>query len=194
MPQAHKIALEDLAEGAPIRRYGQVIGYAAQPIAKGSWVNEDLIRLPMAPELDELPLATATPAPPPALAGYTFEGFRNPDGSAGTKNLLGISTSVQCVTGVVDHAVRRIESELLPRFPNVDGVVALNHAYGCGVAISAPGAEIPIRTLQNLALNPNLGGAVMVVGLGCEKLHPAAPAASGSCGNARRPLHRGPTR
>jgi galactarate dehydratase len=60
----------------------------------------------------------------------------------------------------------------LPRFPNVDDVVALEHTYGCGVAIDAPGAEIPIRTLRNIGLNPNFGGEVMVVSLGCEKLQP----------------------
>ena len=49
---------------------------------------------------------------------------------------------------------------------------ALTHNYGCGVAINAPLAIVPIRTLQNLALNPNFGGEVMVVGLGCEKLVP----------------------
>ncbi|MDR3436490.1 galactarate dehydratase [Telmatospirillum sp.] len=172
VPQAHKVALEDLAEGAPIRRYGQVIGTALRSIAKGSWINETMVRLPTAPDFADLPLATARPATQPPLEGYSFEGFRNPDGSAGTKNLLGISTSVQCVAGVVDHAVKRIKDELLPRFPNVDDVIALNHAYGCGVAINAPNAVVPIRTLQNLALNPNLGGAVMIVALGCEKLQP----------------------
>ena len=172
VPQAHKIALEDLEKDAPIRRYGQVIGYATKPIAKGRWIDETMVRLPTPPAFENLPLATATPKPLPPLEGYTFAGFRNPDGSAGTKNLLGISTSVQCVAGVVDHAVKRIKDELLPRFPNVDDVVALNHAYGCGVAIDAPNAVIPIRTLQNLALNPNLRGAVMIVGLGCEKLRP----------------------
>ena len=60
----------------------------------------------------------------------------------------------------------------LPKYPNVDAVVALTHAYGCGVAIAAPLAAVPIRTLQNLAKNPNFGGEVMVVGLGCEKLLP----------------------
>jgi galactarate dehydratase len=67
-------------------------------------------------------------------------------------------------------AIRRIKQELLPRYPNVDDVVGLTHAYGCGVAINAPEAVVPIRTLQSLAQNPNFGGAVMVVGLGCEKL------------------------
>jgi galactarate dehydratase len=172
VPQAHKIALENLAEDAPIRRYGQVIGYASRAIAKGSWITEDIVRLPTPPDFDNLPLATASPHPLPPLDGYTFEGFRNPNGSAATKNLLGISTSVQCVAGIVDHAVKRIKDELLPHFSHVDDVVGLNHAYGCGVAINAPDASIPIRTMQNLALNPNLGGAVVVVGLGCEKLQP----------------------
>src|SRR6185436_10971241 len=79
---------------------------------------------------------------------------------------------VQCVAGVLDFAVRRIKAELLPQYPNVDDVVGLEHTYGCGVAIDAPGAEIPIRTLRNISLNPNFGGEVMVVSLGCEKLQP----------------------
>ncbi len=87
--------------------------------------------------------------------------------------MLGISTTVQCVAATVDFAVKRIKAELLPRYPNVDDVLALNHTYGCGVAINAPGSEIPIRTLRNLSLHPNLGGAPMVVSLGCEKLQPA---------------------
>jgi galactarate dehydratase len=122
--------------------------------------------------MDKLPLATKVPPPQEPLVGYTFEGYRNADGTVGTKNLLGISTSVQCVSGVVEYAVKRIRDELLPRYPNVDDVVALNHTYGCGVAITAPGAAIPIRTLRNIARNPNFGGAPMVVSLGCEKMMP----------------------
>jgi galactarate dehydratase len=86
--------------------------------------------------------------------------------------LLAITTTVQCVAGVVDHAVRRIREQLLPLYPHVDDVVGLEHSYGCGVAIDAPDAVIPIRTLRNISLNPNFGGEVMVVSLGCEKLQP----------------------
>lgn len=172
VPQGHKVALTDLAQGESIIRYGEVIGYAVHPIAKGAWIEESLVVLPTPPELDELPLATKVPAPLPPLEGYTFEGFRNADGSVGTKNLLGISTSVQCVAGVVNYAINKIKAELLPKYPNVDDVVAVNHNYGCGVAINAPEAVVPIRTIRNLALHPNFGGQVMVVGLGCEKLLP----------------------
>jgi len=173
VPQGHKVALADVAEGAPVVRYGEVIGRAARTIARGNWIDESLVLLPEPPSLDDLPLATSPAPEPPPLDGYTFDGFRNEDGSVGTKNVLGITTtSVQCVAGVTDLLVRRIKEELLPRYPNVDDVVALNHTYGCGVAINAPAAVVPIRTLQNLTRNPNFGGEVMIIGLGCEKLEP----------------------
>ncbi len=172
VPQGHKVALVDLAQGAAIVRYGEVIGYAERDIAQGCWIEESLVRLPSAPALDTLPLATNVPAPQAPLDGFSFEGYRNADGSVGTKNILAISTSVQCVAGTVDFVVRLIKEKLLPKYPNVDDVVGLNHAYGCGVAINAPAAIIPIRTLQNLVLNPNFGGEVMIIALGCEKLQP----------------------
>src|SRR5947209_13842538 len=86
--------------------------------------------------------------------------------------MLGIATTVQCVAPTVDYAVRRIRAELLPRFPNVDDVVAITHTYGCGVAIDAPGAAIPIRTLRNISVHANAGAWPMLVSLGCEKLQP----------------------
>lgn len=173
IPEAHKVALTDLPTGAPIIRYGVTIGYAQKPILQGSWVHEGLVATPDAPDLNSLPLATAVPQPLPALDGYTFQGYRNPDGTVGTKNILGISTTVQCVAASVDYAIRRIKTEILPHYPNVDDVIAITHNYGCGVAINAPGAEIPIRTLRNLSLNPNLGGTPLVVSLGCEKMQPS---------------------
>ncbi|WP_316862888.1 galactarate dehydratase [uncultured Cohaesibacter sp.] len=172
VPFGHKVALADIASGGPVIRYGEVIGIAKQPLAKGAWVNEHMIELPEPPALESLKAPVVPPKALPPLEGYTFEGYRNADGSVGTRNVLGISMSVQCVAGVVEHAVRRIREELLPLYPNVDDVVALNHSYGCGVAINAPDAVIPIRTIKNIALNPNFGGEVMVVGLGCEKLRP----------------------
>jgi galactarate dehydratase len=173
IPEAHKVALTDIPQGAPILRYGVVIGNAEVDIKKGSWVHEGLMSLPAAPPLDQLPWATAVPGSQPPLEGHTFDGFVNDDGSVGTKNILGIATTVQCVSATVEFAVRRIRSEILPRYPNVDDVIAITHPYGCGIAMNAPGSEIPIRTLRNLSLNPNLGGAPMVVSLGCEKLQPA---------------------
>jgi galactarate dehydratase len=172
VPQGHKLALVDIAAGEPVRRYNVAIGYAMRDIAAGSWVHERLLQLPSARALEGLPMATVPAAELPPLHGCTFDGFVNADGSVGTRNLLAITTTVQCVAGVVDHAVRRIREQLLPLYPHVDDVVGLEHSYGCGVAIDAPDAVIPIRTLRNISLNPNFGGEVMVVSLGCEKLQP----------------------
>jgi len=172
VPQGHKVALVDIPAQRAVLRYGIAIGYALKDIPAGSWVHERLLQMPLARGLDNLPIATVKPAPLPPLEGYTFEGYRNADGSVGTRNILAITTTVQCVSGVVEFAVERIKAELLPKFPHVDDVVGLEHTYGCGVAIDADGAEIPIRTLRNISLNPNFGGEVMVVSLGCEKLQP----------------------
>ena len=189
VPQGHKVALEAIPEGRPVVRYGVTIGHVLRDILAGGWVNEQAIRMPLAPLLSDLPIANrAHPALPP-LDGYTFQGFRNPDGSVGTRNILAITTTVQCVSGVVEFAVRRIKQELLPRFPNVDDVIGIEHTYGCGVAIDAPGAAVPIRTLRNISRNPNFAGTTMVVSLGCEKLQPdrllppgALPGQHGSSG------------
>jgi galactarate dehydratase len=180
VPQGHKVVLADLAEGDPVRRYNVVIGHAACALPRGSWVSEQVLRMPPARTLDDLPVATIKPAPQPPLEGYSFMGYRNADGSVGTRNILAITTTVQCVSGVVDFAVQRIKQQLLPKYPNVDDVVGLEHSYGCGVAIDAPGAEVPIRTLRNISKNPNFGNAVMVVSLGCEKLPPTRLFPAGS--------------
>ena len=171
IPQAHKIALKDIEKGGSIIRYGVVLGYAKDPIKKGQWINERMLDLPTPPDVDEMEFATniVTELPEPPVS--TWMGYKNPwDGPAGTRNILGISTTVQCVTGVLNVAVERMKKELLPKYPNVDDIVPINHAYGCGVAINAPEAKVPIRALKNLSKHPNFGGQLMVVSLGCEKL------------------------
>ncbi len=173
IPQAHKIVVTPIAVGEPILRYGQTIGRANRTLERGVWAREEYIDLPPAPGLDNLSLATAVPQPQAPLSGYTFEGYRNPDGSVGTRNVLAISTTVQCVAPTVQYAVRRIQAEVLPRYSNVDDVIGLTHNYGCGVAIDAPGAAVPIRTLRDISLHANAGAWPLVVSLGCEKLQPA---------------------
>ncbi len=179
VPQGHKVSLRPIPAGAEVLRYGVVIGRALKDIPAGAWVHERLLDMPQARGLTGLPGPVGTATLPP-LEGYSFQGYRNADGSVGTRNLLAITTTVQCVAGVLEVAVQRIRDELLPQYPHVDGVVGLEHGYGCGVAIEAPGAEIPIRTIRNIALNPNFGGEVMVLSLGCEKLQPTRLLPEGS--------------
>lgn len=172
IPQAHKIALCDIPKGGEIIRYGVVLGYAIQNIKKGDWINEHMLELPESPSLDDMEYGTnlvpVENLPMPTRTSWM--GYKNTEGPAGTRNLLGIVTTVQCAAGVMKVAVERIKKELLPKYPNVDGVVAVTHPYGCGVAINAPLAHIPIRAIANVIRHPNFGGQIMVVGLGCEKL------------------------
>lgn len=172
IPMGHKVALEDMPKGSSVIRYGQVIGYTNSDVAKGSWLNEINIDMPQPPELQDIPYKKPTTTDATPLEGYTFQGFRNADGSVGTKNVLAITESVQCVAGIANYVTAKIRQELLPRYPNVDGVVALSHNYGCGIAIDAPAAIIPIRTIKHIARNPNFGNETMIIGLGCEKLRP----------------------
>ncbi|MBM1105838.1 galactarate dehydratase [Aurantibacter crassamenti] len=172
VPMGHKVALKDIQAGGEIIRYGQKIAYAIKTLKAGSWVNELNISLPDPPILDLISIGENSFPKIEKLTGYTFEGYLNKDGSVGTKNVLGITTSVQCVAGLTEYVVSKIKKELLSKYSNVDDVVGLTHSYGCGVAINAPAAIIPIRTIKNIATNPNFGGEVMVLGLGCEKLRP----------------------
>ncbi len=212
IPMGHKVALKTLNEGDEVIRYGQVIGYANKFIEKGSWINESNINLPQPPDLEQIqytaPVATVAltldggtkistnQILPPSGGRGGFMGYRNADGSVGTKNILGITTSVQCVAGITNYVENKIRKELLPLYPNVDDVVAFNHSYGCGIAIDAPAAIIPIRTIRNIAQNPNFGGEIMIIGLGCEKLRPerllpTAPPAPDGGANTPLPIGEG---
>ena len=172
IPFGHKVALHNISTGEKIIRYDQVIGLSNKMIMRGEWIRESKVDLPESPDLDSIELNDDNLPLPEPLKGYTFKGFRNQDGSAGTKNVLGISTSVSCVSGFTNYIAEKIKKELLDKYPNVDDVVPLNHSYGCGVAIDAKGSEIPVRTLRNISSNPNFGNVVMIIGLGCEKLLP----------------------
>ena len=170
IPQAHKIALQPCPTGTEVVRYGVVLGTTTEDIPKGGWINETNLKMAPAPDLDKLEFAKKIAKDLPAPPVKTWMGYRNPNGGpAGTRNVLAINTSVQCVAGVVNVAIRRIKSELLPKYPHVDNVIAINHPYGCGVAIDAPEAKVPQRIIRNIATHPNFGGVFMLVGLGCEK-------------------------
>ena len=106
VPQGHKVALTDIADGGDIIRYGEVIGTAKGAIKRGDWINEDNVVMGTAPPLDQLEMATRPPPTPEPLTGYTFEGYRNADGTVGTKNILAVSTSVQCVAGTMEFAAQ----------------------------------------------------------------------------------------
>jgi altronate hydrolase len=112
--------------------------------------------------------ATAIPAPPKPLEGYTFEGIRRPSGKVGTRNYLAIISTVNCSASVSKHIAHAITPEMLAPFPNVDGILPLTHSGGCGMQYAGPGHQMLNRVLGGMAKHPNIGG-YLLIGLGCEQ-------------------------
>lgn len=120
VPQAHKIALTDIPKGADMVHFGVVLAHALENIAKGRWINEHMIDLPVASPLDQMEYGTnivpVEDLPDPTVT--TWDGYKNPNGGfGGTRNILAIQTAGQCVEGVVNVALDRIKHELLPKYP-----------------------------------------------------------------------------
>jgi altronate hydrolase len=166
----HKIAIRTIAKDAEIRRYGQIIGFASSAIEPGAHVHThncvmaDFAR-DYAPASETRPTAYFND-PERAL----FQGYKRKNGKSGTRNYLAVLTSVNCSATVARNIARHFDERELEAFPNIDGVVALTHTTGCGMASSGDGYDALQRTLWGHAANPNIGG-VLMVGLGCETAH-----------------------
>lgn len=189
VPAGHKVALRDLPAGTTVRKYGQVVGETTTPIAAGCHVHTHNLSMPADPAA-RLTKAHAEPssgARPPAVsppavspgtvspgtvsrsrgtraARPTFLGIERSDGRVATRNYVGVLTTVNCSATVARQVAARCEDQL-PE--GVDGVVALTHGTGCGMASSGEGWELLRRTLAGYARHPNIA-ALVVVGLGCE--------------------------
>ena len=172
IPPGHKMAVRAIGQGEPVRRYNQIIGFASQPIAPGEHVH--VHNLDMGPDKGDFARDYAFGAdvkPAPARREATFMGIRRADGRVATRNYIGILTSVNCsataARAIAEHFSRRTNPAALAAYPNVDGVVALTHGTGCGMASEGLGMDILSRTLTGYATHANFAG-VVVVGLGCE--------------------------
>lgn len=168
VPRGHKAATAPIAKGEPVLKYGQVIGYAACDIDPGEHIHTQNLEF-KAVELDYAIGADAKPtAFVPEAERATFMGIRRANGRIATRNYIGILSSVNCSATVAKAISARIErSGILADYPNVDGVVALTHGAGCGMAAEGQGMDHLRRTLAGFARHPNFA-AVLIVGLGCE--------------------------
>jgi altronate hydrolase len=168
IPRGHKMASAPLEGDGPIRKFGQIIGFASRPIQPGEWVHEHNCAMKEFAR-DYRFGEDARPERIVALEEQpTFQGFRRPNGKVGTRNYLAILTSVNCSATTARLLAREVErSGLLADYPNVDGVIALVHGTGCGMASKGEGFEALMRTEWGYAANPNVGAALMI-GLGCE--------------------------
>ena len=170
IPPGHKVAVRPYAAGAPVTKYGQIIGFATDAIAPGRHVHVHNLGMgdfarDYAFGRDVVPTRLA---PSPA----TFRGIRRPDGRVATRNYIGILTSVNCSAHVASLIANAFEPhpilglDPLADYPNVDGVVALTHKSGCGMAPGEP-LRLLRRTLAGYARHPNFSH-IVVIGLGCE--------------------------
>ncbi|PZP23875.1 UxaA family hydrolase [Pseudomonas kuykendallii] len=167
IPAGHKIATRHIAKGEPLRRYGQIIGFASQPIEPGEHVHVHNV------EMGDFSrdYAFGADAKPTVQREATFQGIVRADGRVATRNYIGILTSVNCsatvARAIADHFRRDIHPEALAAYPNVDGVVALTHGVGCAVDPGGEALAMLQRTLGGYAVHANFH-AVLMIGLGCE--------------------------
>jgi len=161
------MALREIATGEPVRRYSQVIGFASQPILPGEHVHthnldvQDFAR-EYAFGVDMQPVTFV-----PEGERRTFWGYKRPDGQVGTRNTIAVISTVNCSAHASREIARYFTPEQLAPFPNVDGVIALTHPYGCSIRIGGVDYVLLQRVLAGMARHPNVG-AVIFVGLGCE--------------------------
>lgn len=167
IPGGHKIALRAVAAGEPIRRYGQIIGFATEPIQPGDHVHTH--NLAMGDFARDY--AVGTEVKPveyvPEEQRRTFLGYKRPDGRVGTRNYIGVLASVNCSSHTVREIAHHFTPERLAAFPNVDGVIAFAHGSGCAMAVDSVDYDLIQRTMAGMACHANVG-AYIIVGLGCE--------------------------
>ncbi|TLP64535.1 altronate dehydratase [Parasedimentitalea maritima] len=168
IPRSHKVAMTDIAKGDHVVRYGQIIGKADCNIVAGSHVHSH--NMSMSDHVADYAFGSAAHPLPDPKQLRTFEGYHREDGRVGTRNYIGVLTSVNCSGSVARFIAEAAEkSGLLDEFPNVDGVVPIVHSSGCGMSNQGEGYDLLLRTLAGYARHPNFGG-ILLVGLGCEVL------------------------
>lgn len=168
IPAGHKVATAEIALGAEITKFAQTIGFATRAIHPGDHIHSHNCEFQMFERDYKFGTNLRETQYVPEAEQATFDGFRRADGRAGTRNYIGILTSVNCSATVAKMIEREINnSGILADYPNVDGVSAFVHGTGCGMAGDGEGWGILQRTQWGYARHANFAG-VLMVGLGCE--------------------------
>jgi altronate dehydratase len=166
IPAGHKIALRSISDGEPVRKYGQIIGFACGTIRPGDHVHTHNLVVRDFPRRSQR-CNTSSTQPPLSESTRTFPGYECPDGRVGTRNYLAVVSSVNCSASVARHVKERFPDDILRRdYPHVDGVIAFTHKGGCGLQPGSP-HQLLMRVLAGIVRHPNVAGCVMI-GLGCE--------------------------
>jgi altronate hydrolase len=165
IPAGHKLAIHPIAPGQPVRKFNQIIGFATQPIAVGELVHTH--NLVTGDFERDYAIGTETHPIEPIRPPATFQGIVRPNGRIGTRNYVGILTTVNCSATVARRIAAHFTPEVLIAYPNVDGVVAITHGTGCGMAEHGEPADLLRRVFVGYSTHPNFA-AVLLLGLGCE--------------------------
>lgn len=161
----HKVALYAIPQGGPVRKFGQLIGFATADIQPGDWVHSHNLAVG---ELNlDYAFASDVPADPEPIHGRTFMGYRRKDGRSATRNYIGLISTVNCSATTSKYVAQHFDASILDAFPNIDGVVALAHKAGCAMQYGGDDHRQLARTLAGFAQHPNIA-AYLVLGLGCE--------------------------
>jgi altronate hydrolase len=168
LPAGHKIAARRIAAGERVLKYNVVIGAASRDIEAGEHVHgHNLVLVDDHRDpgfgLDVQPVAYL-----PEGERARFMGYVRADGRVGTRNFIGILSSVNCSATVVNRIAAHFTPERLAAYPNVDGVAAFAQTSGCGMSSPSEHFELLRRTIAGYARHANLAG-VLIVGLGCER-------------------------
>ncbi len=163
----HKVALTTIANSEPVRKYGQIIGFANGPITPGEHVHlHNLAMRDFGRDIEFCVDAKPIDYYRPEDMHY-FQGYSRPGGGAGTRNYVAVISSVNCSASVSHYIRDRFRTADFKReFPNVDGVVAFTHKSGCALPPGEP-QQVLQRVLAGIARHPNISGYLMI-GLGCE--------------------------
>lgn len=168
VPRSHKVAVRDIAEGEAVRRYGQIIGFAHSPIGAGEHVHLHNLDYKEFDREYEFCVDARDEPVLPLSERATFQGYVRSDGKVGTRNYIGVLSTVNCSATAANQIVQRLRySGILDQYENIDGIVALTHGTGCGMAQVSEGMDILRRTMRGYLTHPNFGG-FLVLGLGCE--------------------------
>ncbi len=166
VPSGHKVALRDLAAGQPVRRYGQVIGFATQPVQAGEHVHTH--NLAMGSFARDHAFGADARVPRRAAQTASFQGIVRPDGRVATRNYIGVVSTVNCSATVTKRVAEHFQRPgALDAWPNVDGIVPITHSFGCCIDHHGEGIEQLRRTIGGYVRHANFAG-VVVIGLGCE--------------------------
>ncbi|WP_338820218.1 altronate dehydratase family protein [Acidovorax temperans] len=168
VPAGHKIAARRIAAGEQVKKYDTVIGVATRDLEPGDYVHSHNLQLV---DYYRDPAFGADVQPVdyvPEAERATFQGFVRPGGGVGTRNFIGILSSVNCSATVIKRIAAHFTPERLAAYPHVDGVAAFAQTSGCGMSSPSEHFDVLRRTLAGYARHPNLAG-VLIVGLGCER-------------------------